>query len=134
MHRWLCADFGAKLKTPFMIGDLSFLSSPWLVWTFWLICALLGGVVNFAEALITSLPQARLKTLKVIYGGPLWEAARRWIHHPEEYLSLLLLFNNILEVCFAWGLLTGLSFFIQGDLSREAIAFVLGGSVNLFLL
>ncbi|MBI4063080.1 MAG: DUF21 domain-containing protein [Elusimicrobia bacterium] len=108
--------------------------TPWVIWLFLALAALLQGAVNFAEALITSLPRARLKSLKVIYGGPLWEAARRWINHPEEYLTLLLLANNMLEVWFTWGLLAGLSFYIQQDATREAIAWIAGGSINLFLL
>lgn len=92
------------------------------------------AVVNFAEASITSLSVAKLKSLKAIYGGPFWIAARRWLDHPEEYLTLLLFFQNMLEVLFAWLLLAWLALWFEIETVRDLAAWVFGGTVNLFFL
>ncbi|MBI4669881.1 MAG: DUF21 domain-containing protein [Elusimicrobia bacterium] len=109
-------------------------SPPWIIWAAWAACGALMWATNFGESAITSLSMARLKGLKAIYGGPFWEAARRWIYHPEEYFTVLLLVNNLLEAVFAWLLLTGIAFWIQAGWQREALVWIIGGAVNLFIL
>lgn len=108
--------------------------SPWALLQVWLIASVLLGLINFAEASITALSVARLKGLKAIYGGPFWEAAKRWIRHPEEYLTLLLLANNLLEVAYAWALLSTLRPLIRQEPWRDAVVWLAGGTINLFLL
>ncbi|MBI4369312.1 MAG: DUF21 domain-containing protein [Elusimicrobia bacterium] len=101
---------------------------------FWLVSAFFLAVVNFAESAITSLSVARLKGLKALDGGPYWKAAHRWLRHPEEYLTILLLLNNLFEVALTAVLLTGLERWLGIPFWREAVAWLAGGMINLVAL
>lgn len=92
------------------------------------------AAVNFAESSISSLSVARLKSLKALYGGPFWLAAQRWLSHPEEYLTILLLLNNLLEAAFAWLAIIVASWFFTEALERDMAVWILGGFLNLTLL
>lgn len=92
------------------------------------------AVVNFAESSITSLSPAKLKSLKVLVRERSWQAIIRWIHHPEEYLTLLLLLGNILEAFYAWALLGVLASFLTSPQMRELVVLLLGVPLALFFL
>src|SRR5688572_16568562 len=105
-----------------------------LIFAAWLLICLGVAVVNFAESSITSLPAARLKGLKAVMGKPFGDAAARWLHHPEEYLTLLLLIQNILESFYAWFLLLLLAYFIEDPAHRKSAAWAAGTLFSLGFL
>src|SRR3989338_10663683 len=99
-----------------------------IIWTIPLLAVvcLFLALVNFAESSITSLSGARLKSLKAVLGHPFGEAARRWLVHPEEYLKILLLVQNILESFYVWLLLLSLSAWIEVPSLAQGLTWVLG--------
>ncbi|MEK6543216.1 MAG: CNNM domain-containing protein [Elusimicrobiota bacterium] len=100
----------------------------------WVIISLTLGLVNFVEAFITSLSVARLKSVKAMSAKPFWEAARRWLSHPEEYLTILLLLQNILEAFYAWSLMLIVGAFVQDMAMRQTLVWVFGGTGSLVFL
>jgi len=86
---------------------------------------------NFAESAITSVSGAKLKGLKTRSDARFWAAASRWLHHPEEYLTLLLLLQNLLESFYVWLLLMGLVPLIADFHLRQAAVWLLGTAVSL---
>ena len=96
--------------------------------------ALAQAAAAFAESSITSLSVARLKSLKAVAGGPFWRAAQRWLDHPEEYLTLLLFIQNLMEASFAWLLMIVASWFIASSLERDLAVWMIGGAFSLILL
>jgi len=92
------------------------------------------AIVHFAEASITSLSTARLKSLKVLVGKPWWEAVTRWIHHPEEYLTLLLLAGNVAEAFYVWALVGIFSLFVSSPQKSEWLVLLVGAPFALLAL
>lgn len=105
-----------------------------LIFAAWLAICLSLALINFAESSITSLPAARLKGLRAVMGKPFGDAASRWLHHPEEYLTLLLLVQNILESFYAWFLLLLLAHLIENSMHRQTAAWLAGTLFSLGFL
>ncbi|MFC1521054.1 CNNM domain-containing protein [Elusimicrobiota bacterium] len=100
----------------------------------WIILSLYLALTNFTEGAITSLSTARIKGLKALAASPVWKAAFRWIYHPEEYLTLLLLTSNIVEAFYAWALVAVIAMFVADEMVRQIIAYIIGTPVLIFVL